>query len=161
MGLSELIRQQDSKPTCSKSSAALINRSPKPSPRCRIKSKSGGKISVYSFSLPSGVKTPTPRAIVSCSSGRRPPQTLQVAREIASAISRKKQIFKSAASSGVSGGCNRVFTAPARGAFVMIASAQRPAEIWLPCCRSRTRCIRACSALIERSRQPFSQSAYW
>src|SRR5438874_11974668 len=95
-----------------------------------------------------GVKTPTP--------WERSP-----AAEITAARSRKKQVFSSAASEGVSGGCNLVFTIPARGALVMIASAHRPAGVWLPHCRSRTRCIRACSALLARLRQPFSQSAYW
>src|SRR5438477_638856 len=114
VGLSELIRQQDSKPTWSKSSAALVNRSPNPLPRCGIKSKCDGNIPSYSFSLRAGVKTPTP--------WERSP-----AAEITAAISRKKQVFSSAASEGVSGGCNLVFTVPARGALVMIASAKRGA----------------------------------
>src|SRR5205807_9148777 len=62
------------------------------------------------------------------------------AREIALAVSRRKQTFNAAASSAVSGGCNRVFTAPARGAFVMIARAQDPGAIWWALERSRIRC---------------------
>jgi hypothetical protein len=48
----------------------------------------------------------------------------EAAIEIALAMSRKKQILSAAASSCVSGGDRRVLTWPARGAFVMIASAQ-------------------------------------
>src|SRR2546423_9241046 len=80
------------------------------------------------LSLRAGVKTPTP--------WERSP-----AAEITAAISRKKQVFSSAASEGVSGGCNLVFTVPARGALGMIEGAHRPAGVWLPHCRSRTRCI--------------------
>jgi hypothetical protein len=47
---------------------------------------------------------------------------------MAAEISRRKQIFSAAASSLVSGGVSRVFTCPARGAFVMITRAQIFAE---------------------------------
>src|ERR1043166_3461521 len=67
----------------------------------------------YSGSQPIGVYTPTPTAL-----------PRQAAR-IAAAVSRRKQALRSAASGCVNGGTNRVFTCPARGAFVMTANAQR------------------------------------
>src|SRR6202011_5394016 len=64
-----------------------------------------------------------------------------VVREIAAAVSRKKQTFSAAASSEDSGGVSRVFTRPACGAFVITASAQRPFETRSPFRGSRTRWI--------------------
>src|SRR6476646_11694345 len=46
--------------------------------------------------------------------------------EIAATVSRRKHLFSSAASSGVRGGTNRVFTRPGCGALVMTANAQKP-----------------------------------
>ena len=59
-----------------------------------------------------GVKTPTPCELA------RP------ASAIAAAVSRRKQMLSPAASSAVSGGTRRVLTDPARGALVMMPSAQ-------------------------------------
>jgi hypothetical protein len=42
------------------------------------------------------------------------------------AVSARKQTLRRAASSCVSGGTSRVFDAPARGALIIIASAQPP-----------------------------------
>src|SRR4029077_7067425 len=50
--------------------------------------------------------------------------------EIAATVSRRKHLLSSAASSGVSGGTNRVFTRPACGALVMTAKAQKPRDTW-------------------------------
>src|SRR5207244_10451614 len=59
--------------------------------------------------------------------------------KIAAAVSRRKHLFSSAASSGVSGGTNRVFTRPACGALVMTANAQRPRAMRSGRFGSRTR----------------------
>ena len=50
--------------------------------------------------------------------------------EIAATVSRRKHLLSSAASSGVSGGTNRVFTRPACGALVITAKAQKPRDTW-------------------------------
>src|ERR1700716_1217066 len=60
---------------------------------------------------------------------------------IALVVSRRKQTFNAAASSGVNGGVSRVFTLPARGAFVMTLSAHRPRGTSTPAAGSRTRCL--------------------
>src|SRR3954468_11224537 len=60
--------------------------------------------------------------------------------EMAAGVSRRKQIFRAAASSGVSGGVRRVLTCPARGALVMTARAQSPGGTCVPRLGSRTRC---------------------
>src|SRR2546421_8113540 len=64
-----------------------------------------------------------------------------VEREIVAAVSRRKQIFSDAASSVDSGGVNRVFTRPACGAFVMMASATRPDGTRSPFDGSRMRWV--------------------
>ena len=61
--------------------------------------------------------------------------------EIAAAVSRRKQVFKDAASSGDNGGVSRVFTRPACGAFVITTSAIVPADMRSLFDGSRTRCI--------------------
>src|SRR5439155_23029377 len=65
-----------------------------------------------------------------CVSLRSPTGQWPQAFEIAATVSRRKHLLSSAASSGVSGGTNRVFTRPACGAFVMIAKAQKPRDTW-------------------------------
>src|SRR5262249_13443110 len=97
-------------------------------------------------SAPTGVYTATPQhcavaaslpatpkrrergceALVSCLFPASLTERRLQALEIATAVSRRKHLFSSAASSGVSGGTNRVFTRPACGALVMTANAQRP-----------------------------------
>src|SRR5438477_12985264 len=59
--------------------------------------------------------------------------------EIAAAVSRRKHLFSSAASSGVNGGTNRVFSRPACGALVIIAQAQRRRGTWSLAVGSRKR----------------------
>src|ERR1041384_4513046 len=61
--------------------------------------------------------------------------------EIAAAVSRRKQVFKAAASSGDNGGVSRVFTRPASGALVITASAVRPENSRSLFDGSRTRCV--------------------
>ena len=109
VGLSESIRQTESKPTrinLASQNEALA----KGGAALRKQLKLSGKISKIRGFFAYGRVDPYSRARAS----------LLAAAEIATAVSRKKQVFSNAASSGVSGGDNRVLTFPARGALSLL-----------------------------------------